>query len=631
MTLPDGAKEGGFADPSDLPGPGGSPDAGGPIGRGARDGSAPPSRPAAITRLAPEVASQLAAGEVVERPASVVKELVENSLDAGAREVTVDLEGGGARRIRVSDDGGGIRPSDLPLALERHATSKIASADDLFRVASLGFRGEALASIASVSRLSLTSRAAGEASGWRVRGGASGPEPARHPVGTTVDVRDLFHNVPARRRFLRAERTELQRAVDTLRRLALARPDVAFRLDHDGRPAFRARSEAGRLDEAIGRGFAASAAPVRAEADGMHLRGWVGSGSSPRQYFFLNGRGVRDRAIGHAVRVALEGRLPAGRDAVPVLFLTMDPALVDVNVHPGKHEVRFRQPRAVHDFLVAGLRRSLSGELSGLSAREPDPPPYRVSPDPGGLPGLERDAGGRTGEEPPGSGPDSGPGSEPASGPGSERGPGSGPERGPPERPAPGRRPRPAARPPRPGAARGRERPPADDPIVGWIAGRYAVAALEGRVYVIDLRRALGQAIRTACARASDASPVRSFPLLVPARAPAAEAGLDRFEPETVARYGVVLRRVGPALVSLLELPRELRYCDPAALARSVVEARTDDVPDVLAREAAGGVPAHPAERATLLRELLARPEDLLAPAVARELGEGEAERLFAR
>lgn len=585
-----------------------------------RGGPAPPSRAAAIARLPPEVASQLAAGEVVERPASVVKELVENSLDAGARTVEIDLEGGGAQRIRVTDDGGGIRRTDLALALERHATSKIASADDLFRVASLGFRGEALASVAAVSRFSLTSRVADEASGWRVRGGGSDPEPVRHPVGTTVEVRDLFHNVPARRRFLRAERTELRHAVDTVRRLALARPDVAFRLAHDGRTAFRARSEAGRLDEAIGRGFAASAAPVRAEADGMHLGGWLGTGSTPRVYFFLNGRGVRDRAIGHAVRVALEGRIPAGRDAVPVLFLTMDPALVDVNVHPGKHEVRFRQPRAVHDFLVTGIRRALSGGLPGLAVREPDPAPYHASPDPGGLPGLdpgpgpglERDAGGRAEEASSASAPE------------------AGAERDPSEPPAPAFRPRPAARPPRPGAARERERPRAD-PHIGWIAERYAVVDVEGRVYVIDVRRALAQAVRTACARASDASPLRSFPLLVPARAQVAEARLDRFEPETVVRYGMVLRRVGPGLVSLLELPRELRYCDPAALARSVVEARTDDVPDVLARGAAGGVPAHPAERAALLRELLARTNELLAPAVARELGETEAGRLFAR
>ncbi len=606
MTLPRGTNGGNFADP-------GPPD---PPGA-----SAPPSRAAAIARLPPEVASQLAAGEVVERPASVVKELVENSLDAGARAVTIDLEGGGAGRIRVTDDGGGIRRSDLALALERHATSKITAVDDLFRVASLGFRGEALASIAAVSRFSLTSRVAGETSGWRVRGGESGPpEPARHPVGTTVDVQDLFHSVPARRRFLRAERTELQHAVDTIRRLALARPDVAFRLGHDGRTAFRARSEAGRLDEAIGRGFAASAAPVRAEADGMHLGGWVGTGSAPRLYLFLNGRGVRDRALGHGVRVALEGRFPAGRDAVSVLFLTMDPALVDVNVHPGKHEVRFRQPRAVHDFLVTGIRRALSGGLPGLSVREPGPPPYQGSPEPGGLPGLEGDAGGQPEEEPPAAAP------EPEHGL-AERVPA---ERGPGSRPSSAFHLRPAARPPRPGAGRERERPRAD-PLIGWIAGRYAVADLEGRVYVIDVPRALGQAVRTACARASETNPIRSFPLLVPARVRVAEAGLDRFEPETVARYGMVLRRLGPDLASLFEVPRELRYCDPGALARSVIEARTDDVPEVLARGASDAVPAHPEERAALLRELLARPGEILVPAVAREIGETDAERLFTR
>ena len=623
MTLPGGAnggvKGGDFAGPSDPPE---LPAFAEPAERAAGGGPAVLSHAAAIARLPPEVASQLAAGEVVERPASVVKELVENSLDAGARTVRVDLEGGGARRIRVTDDGGGIRPSDLALALERHATSKISSADDLFRVASLGFRGEALASIASVSRLALTSRVADEGSGWRVRGDGSSPEPARHPVGTTVEVLDLFHNVPARRRFLRAERTELQHAVDTVRRLALARPDVGFRLGHDGRTAFHARSGAGRLDEAVGRGFAASAAPVRAEADGMHLRGWVGTGSSPRHFFFLNGRGVRDRAIGHGVRVALEGRFPAARDPVSVLFLTMDPALVDVNVHPGKHEVRFRQPRAVHDFLVAGIRRSLSGGLPGLAVREPEPPPYRGGADPGGLPGLEPGADGR----PEGGAPAAG------SGPDPEREPGSKPEGGPAPPAAPAHRPRPATRPPRSGGARGREeRPSAEEPVVGWIAGRYAVAALDGRVYVIDVLGALARAVRTACARASDARPVRSFPLLVPPRVRMAEAALDRFEPDTVARYGMVFRRLGPEFASLLEVPRPLRYCDPAALARSVVEARTDDVPEVLARAASSAAPAHPRERDALLRELLARPGETLAPAVAREIGEKEAGRLFAR
>ncbi len=605
----------------DRPAPG-APGAPGGVPEGdPRGDPVAPSLAATIARLPPEVASQLAAGEVVERPASVVKELVENSLDAGAGAVTIDLEAGGARQIRVTDDGGGIRRADLALALERHATSKIASVDDLFRVASLGFRGEALASIAAVSRLSLTSRVASEASGWRMRGDGSGPEPARHPVGTTVEVQDLFHSVPARRRFLRAERTELQHAVDTVRRLALARPDVAFRVNHNRRTAFRARSEEGRLDEVIGRGFAGSAAPVGAATDGLHLRGWIGTGSAPRQYFFLNGRGVRDRALGHAVRVALEGRLPAGREAVTVLFLTMDPALVDVNVHPGKHEVRFRQPRAVHDFLVAGVRRALSGGLglSDLAAREAEPPPYGVPPRPDGL--FEPEAG-RPGADV----------GEPRDGkPPEAEPPTAAPE---PERAAAGTAPayraRPASRPPRPGPA-GERGPPRADPVIGWITGRYAIADHEGRVYVIDVPRALGRAVHAACARASDARPTRSFPLLVPARVQVAEAVLDRFEPEEVARFGLVVRRIGPNLASLFEIPRELRYVEPAALARAVVEARADEVAEVLARSASGAVPAAPAERNLLLRELLARGDDALAPPVARELDEKDAEGLLAR
>ena len=569
---------------------------------------------ATITRLAPEVASQLAAGEVVERPASVVKELVENSLDAGARTVAVDLEAGGVRRIRVTDEGGGIRRADLALALERHATSKIASVEDLFRVASLGFRGEALASIAAVSRLVLTSRAAGEDSGWRVRGDGGDPEPARHPVGTTVDVQDLFYNVPARRRFLRAERTELQHVSDVVRRLALARADVAFRLVHGGRTAFRARSEEGRLDEVVGRGFAASAASVGAAADGLHLRGWIGTGSAPRQYFFLNGRGVRDRSLGHAVRVALDGRLPAGRDAVSVLFLAMDPALVDVNVHPGKHEVRFRQPRAVHDFLVTGIRRALAGGFAGFAAREPEPPAYRGSESPPGLLDAEADSRGQATGEVPASAPEA--------------------SRAPPEGAAPGYRPRPASRPPVPGpAGRRAERGGAhEEPVIGWIAGRYAVVAIESRVHVIDFPRALGEAVRAACVRASDDRPMPSLPLLVPGRARVADAVLDRFEAQSVARYGLDIRRVGPGLASLLEVPRALRHSVPAELARSVIEARAQDLVDVLVRSAADAVPAAPAERDALLRELLSGPgKEVLGPAVAREIGEEEAGRLLAR
>ena len=633
----------------------------------ARGGEGRPPTPAApIGRLPPEVAAQLAAGEVVERPASVVKELVENSLDAGARAVEINLEAGGAQRIRVTDDGGGIRRGDLALALERHATSKISSVDDLFRVASLGFRGEALASIAAVSRLALTSRAGGEESGWRVRGGGAAPEPARHPPGTTVDVRDLFYNVPARRRFLRAERTELQHVAETVRRLALARPDAAFRLRHDGRTALHARSRERRLDEVIGRGFSSSAAPVEAAADGLHLRGWVGPGAPARQYFFLNGRGVRDRALGHAVRVGLEGLFPAGQGLVCVLFLAMDPALVDVNVHPGKHEVRFRQPRAVHDFLVTGLRGALAGGLHALEGEDGS----RTFADgthapPGGARALTGDArplsvrdsaapppyeperapseGEWFGAAPPPEthSPAAGPSSSPASSGGGRPGeaparagePGGRTGQAPPAASGARYRPRPASRPPAAGSAgrgRGRE-PPREDPAFVWIAGRYVVAGLDGGPFLIDFPRALEHAVRAACERAGDARPMRSLPLLVPVRARAPEAALERFEPAAAARCGVVLRRLGPDLVSVLEVPRELRYCDPAALAQAVVEADPKDVPAVLASHAGASSPADPAERDALLRELLARPGALSAADAACLLDESAAALLFAR
>lgn len=614
---------------SSLEGRDGAPEAGA--------GKARPPPPAApIGRLAPEVAAQLAAGEVVERPASVIKELVENSLDAGARAVSVDLEAGGVQRMRVIDDGGGIRRGDLALALERHATSKISSVDDLFRVASLGFRGEALASIAAVSRLTLTSRAGDEESGWRVRGAGGPPEPARHPPGTTLDVRDLFYNVPARRRFLRAERTELQHVTETVRRLALARPDAAFRLRHGGRTVLHARSRERRLDEVIGRGFSSSAAPVEAAADGLHLRGWVGPGAGARQYFFLNGRGVRDRALGHAVRVGLEGLFPAGQGMVCALFLTMDPALVDVNVHPGKHEVRFRQPRTVHDFLVTGLRGALAGGFRALEGGSRAPASALSVRDSAAAPAYGPDrapsGGGWFGAAPPAEAPPAParPPEEAAARTGETA------ERA--DRPSPAGqearyRPRPASRPPVPGAAgRGRGREPRrEDPALVWIAGRYAVADLGGRAFLVDFPSALEHAVRTACAGASDDHPMRSLPLLVPIRARAPEAALDRFEADAAGRYGLVLRRLGPDLVNVLEVPRELRYCDPAALAQAVVEAPREGIPAVLARHAGTSSPAEPAERDALLRELLARPGALSAPGAARPLDERDAARLFAR
>ena len=328
-----------------------------------------------IQRLPPQLVSQIAAGEVVERPASVVKELLENSLDAGATRITVEVEQGGVRLIRVRDNGAGIHPDDLALALSRHATSKITSFDDLQQVASLGFRGEALPSIASVSRLTLTSRVAGQETGWRVAGDGgdtiSEPAPASHPVGTTVETRDLFFNVPARRKFLRGERTEFGHIEDNLVRLALSRFMVGFGLWHNQRavldlePTASEEARTRRVAELLGGEFAAASVFLdRADAS-LRLWGWLGLPAVARaqpdqQYFFVNGRPVRDRTLAHAVRLAFQDVLPQGRHPALMLHLELESTALDVNVHPAKHEVRFREPALIHAFVRQSVLAALA-------------------------------------------------------------------------------------------------------------------------------------------------------------------------------------------------------------------------------------------------------------------------------
>ncbi len=332
-----------------------------------------------IHSLPPELVNQIAAGEVIERPASVVKELVENSLDAGARRIEIDIEQGGARLIRVRDDGDGIVVDDLALAISSHATSKIATFDDLERVGTLGFRGEALPSIASVSRFAMTSRVPGETAAWRIEvdgGKARAPTPAQHSVGTNVEVRDLFYNLPARRKFLRAERTEFGHIDELVKSIALARTHAEFRLSHNGKvvrllkAAVEGGDRARRVADVVGEEFLGHSLRVEHAAAGMSLHGWVGLPTASRaqadqQYFHVNGRLVRDRLVAHAVRQAYADVLYHGRHSAFVLFLDVDPALVDVNVHPAKHEVRFREGRLVHDFLYRTLDAALGGARAG--------------------------------------------------------------------------------------------------------------------------------------------------------------------------------------------------------------------------------------------------------------------------
>ncbi|MDX1514537.1 MAG: DNA mismatch repair endonuclease MutL, partial [Gammaproteobacteria bacterium] len=335
--------------------------------------------PVRIRAMAPALSNQIAAGEVIERPASVVKELLENSLDAGARRIEVEAEAAGAKLIRVRDDGQGIHEDDLVLALSSHATSKIHAPTDLERIRSLGFRGEALASIGSVSRLALVSRTADAETAWEIRcegGNIADRRPAAGAVGTEVCVRDLFFNVPARRKFLRTERTELRHLEEAVRRVALGRFDVALNFRYNGRAVLHLASAdegdadtgARRLGRICGRGFADAAVFVDADGPDMRLRGWLGAPSAARsntdlQYFFINGRPVRDATARHAIRQAFDTRVPAGRYPAYVLYLDMEPAEVDVNVHPAKQEVRFRHARLVHDFIRRHLATALDASM----------------------------------------------------------------------------------------------------------------------------------------------------------------------------------------------------------------------------------------------------------------------------
>ncbi|GAA5314967.1 MAG: DNA mismatch repair endonuclease MutL [Candidatus Pelagadaptatus aseana] len=328
-----------------------------------------------IKLLSPRLANQIAAGEVVERPASVIKEVLENSLDAGADRLDVDIENGGIKLMRVRDNGKGIDKDDLPLALSRHATSKIYHLDDLEAVGTLGFRGEALASISSVARLTLTSNTGEAGSAWSVK--AEGRDmqaevtPAGHPQGTTVEVRDLFFNTPARRKFLRTEKTEFNRIEDIIKKLAMSRFDVGFSLRHNGRVIHNWRAaqtqieQERRVAQICGPAFMENAVHINVERTGLKLWGWVALPTFSRsqadlQHFYVNGRAIKDKLVTHAIRQAYQDVLFHGRHPAYVLYLELDPAVVDVNVHPTKHEVRFRDGRVVHDFIFRSLHHALA-------------------------------------------------------------------------------------------------------------------------------------------------------------------------------------------------------------------------------------------------------------------------------
>ena len=509
-----------------------------------------------IRALPEHLVNQIAAGEVVERPASVVKELLENSLDAGARQLRVDIEQGGVKLIRVTDDGDGIPADQLPMALSRHATSKLAALEDLDQIASMGFRGEALPAIASVSRLTLTSRATGAEQAAEISDTDGPTRPAALPRGTLVTVRDLFFNTPARRKFLRTDKTEFGHIEQVIKRLALVHPTAGFLLTHNGREVVKAPSASDRagherrLADLLGPAFVESALFFEHEAAGLRLSGWVARPTFSRsqadmQHFYVNRRMVRDKLVGHAIRQAYQDVLYHGRQPAYVLFLELDPALVDVNVHPTKHEVRFREGRLVHDFLFRTLHEVLAQpaadtvgsfddrrpvQSAASATRESDRPAQAAMP----LPPRAAYRAAEAWQAPPAV-------AEPA-----------------PEAAVPV-------------IVEGDEQPLGF--ALAQLQGVYVLAQNRAGLVLVDMHAAHERITYEAFKRALDGPGVTAQPLLVPVTVAVSrrEAELAEAEAETLRALGLQVDRLGPESLVVRTLPALLRGADAERLLRDVL------------------------------------------------------------
>jgi DNA mismatch repair protein MutL len=523
-----------------------------------------------IQQLPDLLISQIAAGEVVERPASVLKELLENALDAGSTVLQVQLEEGGVKLIRIADDGHGIPQEELGLALTRHATSKIASLDDLERVGTLGFRGEALASVAAVARLSLSSRARGADRAWKMEvdhleGGVSAAQPVALTAGTVVEMRDLYFNTPARRKFLKSAATEYAHCADVVRRIALSHPEVAFSLHHNGRATLtlpRTDSQ-GRVAAVLGEDFMAEACPVQADSAGIRLHGWVAPPTAVHntkdgQYVFVNGRFVRDRLLQHALREAYRDLLHGSRQPGWCLFLEIDPATVDVNVHPAKTEVRFRDSGAVHRFVFHAVHQALSAPRTRLAGGEQAVAPSAFPtedrrPPPGFVSQAPRSFSGSYANYSP---PPRQSGlslNEPAT----------------------------AAYLALAANARPAEAPsdgdtPVSPPLgyaIAQLHGLFILAQNERGLIVVDQHAAHERLLYERLKRACDAGPPATQALLIPAvfHATAHEMALAESHAEALTGLGFAVAPLGPETLAVREVPTLLAKADPATLVRGVL------------------------------------------------------------
>jgi DNA mismatch repair protein MutL len=510
-------------------------------------------------RLLPDLLiSQIAAGEVVDRPASALKELLENSLDAGATEISTQLAEGGIRQIRVADNGSGIARDELAFALARHATSKIDSLEDLECVASLGFRGEALASIAAVSHFSLASRAAGSAHAWKVEASGdarSAPEPAAVAAGTVVEAADLYFNTPARRKFLRSPQTEFAHSEETFKRLALSRPDVRFVLTHNGRAQWHLQSASAheRIRAVLGEEFAAASLPVDVTSAGFRLHGLAAQPAYSRssrdaQYFFVNGRFVRDKVLAHAVREAYHDVLHHDRHSAYVLFLELDPALVDANVHPTKIEVRFRDSRGMHQFVFHALEKALSATRAGLSAGHestPSPTAFRFDRGFSRQPNMDLLT------------------NEPASFYATLFGTAATATIAVPDRPPV-------------------SMPQDEDHPLGFalaqLSGIYVLAQNRHGLVVVDMHAAHERIVYEKLKNALDDDGIPTQQLLIPATmtASALEVATAAENPATLSRLGFELAVIAPNALAVRSVPMTLVQADSAQLARDVLSEITE-------------------------------------------------------